>query len=84
MNDTVRIERPLCCRRREDLGGRIKRDSLGNTLKVKTRACDSEDDFAHSLLEQTVDLESGSAHYREGAFCDTSSSLSPSTRRTAT
>ncbi len=61
MNDTVRIERPLFCRRSEDLGGRIKQDSQGNSVKVRTRAHDSDDDRAHSLLEQTVDLESGSA-----------------------
>jgi hypothetical protein len=54
MNDTVKIERPMCCRRHEDLGGRIKRDSLGNTIKVRTRVSDSEDDFACSWLEPPV------------------------------
>ena len=41
MNDTVKIERPMCCRRHEDLGGRIKQDSLGNAIRVRTRVHDS-------------------------------------------
>ena len=61
MNDTVKIKRPMCCRRHEDLGGRIKQDSQGNTLKVKTRVQDSHDDLDCPLLERTVNLESGSA-----------------------
>jgi hypothetical protein len=59
MNDTVKIERPMCCRRHEDLGGRIKEDSLGNTIRVRTRTGDSQDDF--SWLESTVNLEKSSA-----------------------
>jgi ribosomal protein L15E len=59
MNDTVRIERPLRCRRQEDLGGRAKQDSLGISVKVRTRAQDSPDDFDASVLEQTVNLEKG-------------------------
>ena len=46
MNDTVKIERPMCCRRREDLGGRVKRDSLGNAIRVRTRVHDTQDDLA--------------------------------------
>jgi hypothetical protein len=61
MNDTVKIERPLCCRRHEDLGGRIKQDSLGNTVRVRTRVDDSQDDFARSWLELKVNLENSSA-----------------------
>jgi len=48
MNDTVKIERPMACRRHEDLGGRVKRDSRGNTVRVKTRVHDNQDDFARS------------------------------------
>jgi hypothetical protein len=51
MNDTVKIERPIACRRHEDLGGRIKQGSLGNTVKVRTRVHDSGDDFAPSWPE---------------------------------
>jgi hypothetical protein len=61
MNDTVKIKRPMCCRRAEDLGGRIKEDSMGNTIRVRTRAGDSQDDFARSWLESTVNLERSSA-----------------------
>ena len=61
MNDTVKIRRPMDCRRHEDLGGRTKQDSLGNTLKVRTRAQESQDDFDGSLLEHTLNLENGSA-----------------------
>jgi hypothetical protein len=61
MNDTVKIKRPMICRRQEDLGGRSKQDSLGNSVKVRTRALDSEDDSDGSLLlERTVNLEKGS------------------------
>ena len=60
MNDTVRIERPLSCRRREDLGGRTKQDSPGNGDKVRTRAQESQDDFDDPVLEHTVNLEKGS------------------------
>jgi hypothetical protein len=60
MNDTVKIKRPMCCRRQEDLGGRIKQDSLGNTSRVRTRMHDSQDDFARSWLELMVNLERGS------------------------
>jgi hypothetical protein len=58
-DDTVRIERPLCCRRHENLGGRTKQDTLGNSLKVRTRAQDSEDNDDDSLLERTMNLENG-------------------------
>jgi len=61
MCDTVKIKRPMCCRRQQDLGGRIKQDSLGNTAKVKTRASDSEDEPSSSLLEITQNLGRGSA-----------------------
>jgi hypothetical protein len=61
MNDTVKIERPMCCRRHEDLGGRIKQDSLGNTIRVRTRVHDSQDDPARSWLELAVNLERDSA-----------------------
>jgi hypothetical protein len=50
MNDTVKIERPMCCRRHEDLGGRIKQDSVGNPITVRTRAHDSEDEVSSSWL----------------------------------
>ena len=61
MNDTVRIKRPISCRRQEDLGGRIKQDSLGNTVKVRTRVHDSPDDNDRSwpeLAENFGDSES--------------------------
>ena len=54
MNDTVKIERPLCCRRHEDLGGRIKQDSLGNAIRARTRVHDSPDDFVGPWLEPEV------------------------------
>jgi hypothetical protein len=49
MNDTVKIERPMSCRRHEDFGGRVKQDPLGNTLKVKTRVYDPQDEFAGAV-----------------------------------
>ncbi|HME40799.1 MAG TPA: hypothetical protein VKG63_17725 [Steroidobacteraceae bacterium] len=61
MSDTVKIKRPMCCRRQQDLGGRIKQDSLGDNVKVRTRAGDSEDDLSRSLLELTQNLGKGSA-----------------------
>ena len=54
MNDTVRIERPLHCRRHEDFGGRITTDSLGNSIKVRTRTHDHQDDVAASSLHPAV------------------------------
>ncbi len=56
MNDTVKIERPIACRRHEDLGGRIKQDSGGNTVRVRTRVHDSEDAFASSWPELAESL----------------------------
>jgi hypothetical protein len=56
-DDTVKIKRPMCCRRQEDLGGRITQDSLGNAIKARTRVHDSQDDFACSWLELAVNLE---------------------------
>jgi hypothetical protein len=56
MNDTVKIKRPMCCRRHEDLGGRTTRDSLGNTIKARTRADESQDEFDGSLLQDTMNL----------------------------
>jgi hypothetical protein len=61
MNDTVRIKRPICCRRQEDLGGRTKQDSLGRSVKVRTRAQDSQHDPDCPLLERTVNLDGDSA-----------------------
>jgi len=61
MNDTVKIKRPMCCRRHEDLGGRIKQDPLGNTIRVRTRVHDSQDDFVRSWLDLRVHLERDSA-----------------------
>jgi hypothetical protein len=59
VNDTVRIKRPFCCRRQEDLGGRAGQDSQGNSVKVRTRAQESQDEFDGSLLEDTMNLEKG-------------------------
>jgi hypothetical protein len=59
VNDTVRIKRPFCCRRQEDLGGRPGQDSEGNSVKVRTRAQESQDEFDGSLLEHTMNLEKG-------------------------
>jgi hypothetical protein len=60
MNDTVKIERPLCCRRQEDLGGRIKQDPLGNTIRARTRVHDSPDDLVGSWREPEVNQEPAS------------------------
>jgi hypothetical protein len=61
MNDTVKILRPMCCRRHEDIGGRIKQDSQGNVVRVRTRVHDSQDDLARSWLNIKAHLERGSA-----------------------
>ena len=42
MSDTVKIERPLFSRRQSDIGGRVKLDSKGNVLVVKTRVSDMQ------------------------------------------
>jgi hypothetical protein len=60
MSDTVKIKRPLFCRRRVDLGGRSREDSPGAAVKVKTRAHDSEEDTSSSLLELTDKWDKGS------------------------
>jgi hypothetical protein len=60
MSDTVKIKRPLFCRRRVDLGGRSKEDSPETSVKVRTRAHDSEEDLSSSLLEFTDKWERGS------------------------
>jgi hypothetical protein len=60
MSDTVKIKRPMCCRRHENLGGRPVQDSAGTSVKVRTRAEDLHDDFDIPLLERTVNLEKGS------------------------
>jgi hypothetical protein len=52
MSDTVKIKRPMFCRRHENLGGRVKGDSPGNTVKVRTRAQDTPDD-SPEILELT-------------------------------
>ncbi len=57
MSDTMKIERPLSCRRHEDLGGRVKQDSQGNPIKARTRVHDSEDDVAGSWLELYENME---------------------------
>ena len=54
MCDTVKIERPLFCRRREDRGGRQNRDAEGNPVMVKTRAADSLDELELSWLSASV------------------------------
>jgi hypothetical protein len=59
VNDTVRIKRPFSCRRQQDLGGRTTQDLLGNSVKVRTRAQESEDEFDGSLLEHTLNLKKG-------------------------
>ena len=43
MTDTVRIERPLFCRRVEDRGGRSKTDAQGGVSTVRTRSYESRD-----------------------------------------
>lgn len=50
MCDTVKIERPLFCRRHEDRGGRLNADPEGNPVKVKTRAADLTDALELSWL----------------------------------
>jgi hypothetical protein len=60
MSDTVKIKRPMSCRRHENLGGRNAQDPAGNSVKVKTRADDSQEDFDGPLLERTVNLEKDS------------------------
>jgi hypothetical protein len=66
MNDTVRIKRPICCRRQEDMGGRVKQDSLGNTIKVKTRVHDPDDDIDLLWSELMDDLERSSKGMEHG------------------
>jgi hypothetical protein len=56
-DDTVKIKRPLYCRRQQDVGGRTALDSLGNPVKVRTRAAESQDEFDGSLLEDTLNLK---------------------------
>lgn len=53
MTDTLRIERPLFCRRMEDRGGRLRRDLQGNTVRVKTRIHDSSEDALIPLDAET-------------------------------
>ena len=60
MNDTVKIERPMCCRRHEDRGGRMKQDSMGNPIRVQTRVQDAQDVFTRSWLELARNFEKGS------------------------
>jgi len=43
LSDTMRIERPLFCRRQSDRGGRIKYDSSGKPILVKTRVSDFQE-----------------------------------------
>jgi len=57
MSDTVKIKRPIFCRRHEDLGGRLKEVSLGTTVKVRTRAQESEDQLSLSEFELKDDSE---------------------------
>lgn len=59
ISDTVKIERPMTCRRQQDRGGRVAQDSVGNTVTVRTRTHDSPGDLSLSLLELTDDLQSG-------------------------
>jgi hypothetical protein len=59
MTDTVKIKRPLFCRRQVDLGGRSREDSP-ESAKVRTRAHDSQEDLSSSLLELTDKWERGS------------------------
>jgi hypothetical protein len=59
MSDTVKIKRPLFCRRRVDLGGRSREDSPETPVKVRTRAHDSPEDPSSSLLELTDKWEKG-------------------------
>jgi hypothetical protein len=68
MNDTVRIKRPICCRRQEDVGGRVKQDSLGNTIKVRTRVHDPEDDIDRLWLERRENMERSSKGMKRGKF----------------
>ena len=59
ISDTVKIQRPMCCRRHEDLGGRMTQDCLGNAVTARTRAHDSEHDPSGPLLELTNSFEKG-------------------------
>jgi hypothetical protein len=43
LEDTIKIERPMFSRRKGDKGGRVKHDSRGNAVLVKTRAEDSNE-----------------------------------------
>ncbi len=43
MSDTVKIPRPLFCRRQNDLDGRPTMDATGAHLQVKTRFSDTEE-----------------------------------------
>jgi hypothetical protein len=59
MSDTVKIERPLHCRRNEDFGGRIKIDSLGNPITVRTRSHDHQYDLSLSWPAIAANLDTG-------------------------
>ena len=54
MTDTVKIERPLFCRRSDDRGGRVISDTEGHSLKVRTRIEDSRDVPCISLKDTGV------------------------------
>jgi hypothetical protein len=57
MSDTMKIKRPIFCRRHEDLGGRLKEVSPGTTVKVRTRAHESADELSLSEFELKDDSE---------------------------
>jgi hypothetical protein len=43
MSDTMKIPRPLFCRRQNDAGGRTKMDGSGDKARVKTRFSDEQE-----------------------------------------
>ena len=43
MSDTMKIPRPLFCRRQNDAGGRTKVDASGEKARVKTRFSDEQE-----------------------------------------
>ncbi len=61
MTDTVRIERPMFCRRQNDGGGRVKHDSQGNAVLVRTRISDTQEVPDISAISVAIEPTGGTA-----------------------
>jgi len=61
MSDTLKIPRPLFCRRQTDLDGRSMVDATGAHIQIKTRYSDTQELPQISLeddIERTADMPS--------------------------